>query len=150
LIVFGNKSEFLIEEAHHFIGFREVFSISSINRMKLRQLKERRLEAKDLRYDAQAFENNSTIGERGLVAETIVRSKILNDRQKPVTDCNIDSAYLKTCLESEIDPMFLIRGFSEKVFITSSNISSNNSSIYYQNPSFKDEEHHHHSKTIRS
>jgi hypothetical protein len=128
----------LIEEANHFIGLREVFSISSIKERKQKLLRRQKLEAEDLRCHAQAFENNSSLGEPGLAAETVVGSKILNDRQKPVTECTFDSVYLKTCLESEIDPMFLIEEQAEEVFIIISKSSINSSSINFQNRSFED------------
>jgi hypothetical protein len=50
--------KFLIEEANHFNGFREVFSISSIIGMKQKLFKQRRSEAKDLKRNAKALENN--------------------------------------------------------------------------------------------
>jgi hypothetical protein len=131
----------LIEEANHFIGIREVFSISSMKNLKFK-INQRRFETEGVRCGIQAFENNSAVGERSPVAETEARSTILNDRQRVFTECTNDSVYCKTCLESVIDPMFLIRKYDVYDFIASTKISSNNSSIYFRNRSFKDEIHH--------
>jgi hypothetical protein len=75
-------------------------------------------------------------------AETKVMSSKYNDKQWYVSECIKDSDYCRTCLESEINPMLLIREFYEKSFITSSGKSSTTSSFNFQNRSFKDDLHH--------
>jgi hypothetical protein len=69
-------------------------------------------------------------------AETKVSSIKTTDIQRYDTESTIDSFYLKTCLKTEIDPMFLAEA-NLKVFVIGVTTTSRNSSseIYWNRSS---------------
>jgi hypothetical protein len=134
-LTWETSPKILSDEEYHGNEFREVIVENSVQVSNVKVLNQQESDLEDWKCDKQAFENNSSVSVRRPAAETEVSNKNTNGRQRPDTECTLDSVCLKTCLKSEIDLLDPI-GASSNAFIASSESSFTiNPSIHYWNRS---------------